>query len=180
MHGGTLRFSYQVIPDNGGSVTVINWIEPKFRVLVYRAYVPITCPPIISEVIEYTTAAPTNDGVLLTSGAAAAGPYDMIAARSPLNFDQFHMYHDKVHSGKFSSVWSQGGTNIAFTGGGHGKEHIDFKHVKVTYYSTTANSVSTNAIFFVVICDKAAALSTGYSVVFRYHWDVTFSSADVT
>lgn len=109
-----MRWVYVLQPSAAGGVTPANWLEPKFRILIYRSVIPLNVPPIITDVIEKTSGVPTADGVLLTSGGAAAGPYDMIAYRSPGNFDEFEVFHDEVHTCHFDTTWSQGGVSVCF------------------------------------------------------------------
>lgn len=161
-HSGTFRFRFQYVSTSNATANTV--APPSIRIVVYREKVPNAVPPTAANAIEWTSGVPTSSNVFLTSFGASNTTNangSMTAFRSPITFDNFHIYHDRVHTFKpmvtpivtaaVTAGWNQfGAITESF--------HIPFHGAKTTYAGTLGTSITTNGLSYIILSDTPTAL----------------------
>lgn len=175
----TIRMLLRFVP-NGTSSTLLDWVPPQIRFVVWRNAVPDNIPPTVNEFCEYTSGVPTSDISVFTSSAAGYPNHTMTAFRNPYTFDRNHVYLDEkinIHQDSWLA-----GTGTCMTGAKNFEWHIDFHKAKTTFYAATGNQIVTNNMCYALVVEHSAgtAANTPANVSYQYTGDLTFNDADMT
>jgi len=174
-HGITIRLMLRYEPI-GTSQTLANWVPPVCRLVVWRNSVPDNVPPLITDLVEFTSSVPTSDVSVYTANGSSVPDGMITAFRNPFTFDRNHVYHDEVIEIK-NNIWLAG-TGAVVVGTWHKTFHIDLHKVKTIYYGSTANLIVTNSLCWAMIMESSTVSPA--HITYSYTYDLTFNDADLS